>query len=71
MYDIQDMPAGGWTKVGTLPSDIRPRFIFDVRSSTNMNLVYRFYPSGEVLIYNYGNAVIGAANGSFFATYVT
>jgi hypothetical protein len=71
IYDIQDMPAGGWTKVGTLPSDIRPRFIFDVRSSTNMNLVYRFYPSGEVTVYNYGNAVIGAANGSFFATYVT
>lgn len=36
-----------------------------------MNLVYRFYPSGEVTVYNYGNAVIGAANGSFFATYVT
>ena len=71
LYDIQDMPAGGWTEVGTLPSDIRPRFVFDVRSSTNMNLVYRFYPSGEVTVYNYGNAVIGATNGSFFATYVT
>lgn len=71
VYDIQDMPAGGWTQVGTLPSDIRPRLTFDVRSSTNMDLVYKFYPSGEVTAYKYGNAVIGAANGSFFATYVT
>lgn len=70
LYDIQDAPAGGWTEVGTLPSDIRPRFPFVVRSSTNMNLVYRFYPSGVVTMYNYSNAVSGAANGAFYATYV-
>ena len=71
IYDAQDVPAGGWIKVGTLPSDIRPRFTFTVRSSTNMNLVYMFYPSGVVNVYNYGNAVSGAVNGAFFATYVT
>ena len=69
--DIQDIPAGGWNEIGTLPSDIRPRFTFVVRSSTNMNLAYRFYPSGVVTVYNYGNAVSGVINGSFFATYVT
>lgn len=69
--DIQDIPAGGWNEIGTLPSDIRPRFTFVVRSSTNTNLAYRFYPSGVVTVYNYGNAVSGVINGSFFATYVT
>ena len=36
-----------------------------------MNLVYMFYSYGVVTMYNYSNAVSGAANGAFYATYVS
>ena len=70
-YDIQGIPAGGWKNIGTLPSDIRPKLSFVVKSSTNNDLIYKLHPSGIVSMYNYGNAVSGAANGAFFATYVS